>query len=312
MEFKITRDEEYIVGLKSVLSEKYGLEIAGIEEGERGAEGETWLVNLANLEKVFVKIGYMKRHIERLKKSVECMDYMESKGVQNINKALKTTDAKSYIEFNDGVLVVFEYIDGEIDFNIPYTRVMENLLKVYKIGDNDIIQREDFNVALLVEELNKAIETANDKDDELKEVLEKHATEIKDDINKFVSLKDKIDENTNKYITHGDCCVNVMQASEGDFIIDWDEALMAPIERDCWFFMNFESKIDDINNILQENGIDYKLSDAMLLFYAYKSFVIYLTDDIYKYIELKDKDILSDIEDLFSGWVRLRIDAARI
>lgn len=312
MEFQINRNKEYIEKLKSTLEGKYDFFVENIEEGERGAEGETWFVRLSDSKKVFVKIGYMKRHIKRLKKSTIAMDYMESQGVKNINKAIKTMNNESFVEFNGGLMVVFDFIDGEIDFNIPYTRVIKNLLEIYKLGDNDVIQREDFNVDILIEELEKAIEISNKENDGLKEVLDKHKGQINEDINRFVSVHKQINENSNKYITHGDCCVNVMQAENGDFIIDWDEALMAPIERDCWFFMNFDSKITDINNLLKEGGVDYTISKELLLFYAYKSFVIYLTDDIYKYIELKDKEILSDIEDLFSGWVRLRIDSVKL
>lgn len=54
------------------------------------------------------------------------------------------------------------------------------------------------------------------------------------------------------------------------------------------------------------------MCNDLLSYYAYKSFVIYLTDDINKYIELSDDTILKDIQDLFNGWVRQRMNAINI
>ena len=66
---------------------------------------------------------------------------------------------------------------------------------------------------------------------------------------------------------------------------------------------------------LKKIGIDYTLSNDMLAYYAYKSFIVYMTDSLYKYVELKNKEYIQDIEnDFFSdkGWVRLRINAIKM
>ena len=129
MKFKINRNDEYLQELKKTVSANYNLKINDIKEANRGIDGETWNIYLDNNQKVFVKMGYLKDHIQRLKRSVNAIQYMQENGVNNINKIIKNNKGWNYIEFNNEIVVLFEYIDGQVDFDIPYTRVMENLIK---------------------------------------------------------------------------------------------------------------------------------------------------------------------------------------
>ena len=47
----------------------------------------------------------------------------------------------------------------------------------------------------------------------------------------------------------------------------------------------------------------------MLAYYAYKSIIIYLNNDIEKYLKLKNQESLNDIEDIFEGWVFKKINS---
>lgn len=253
MEFKLKRNDSYLRELKETLSSNYSLVINDIKEASRGVDGETWNVYIDNNQKVFVKIGYLKNHIQRMMKSAVAIQYMQEHEVNNINKIIKNNVGNYYTEFNNGIIILFEYIDGQIDFDIPYTRVMENLIKIYKLGDNQIIQREDFEVEKLINNLNEAINSITNNVVNLKKKINFYNLQIQTDINNLLILQRRINKMGNKFITHGDCCVNIIEGSKKDYIIDWDDAMVAPIERDCWFFMNVKSKIDDINKMLVKN-----------------------------------------------------------
>ena len=58
------------------------------------------------------------------------------------------------------------------------------------------------------------------------------------------------------------------KTSIGDTIklIDWDDAMITPPERDCWFFMDYPEKIKDINKFFKKKKFDYELSKEMLLY----------------------------------------------
>ena len=312
MKYNVARNDKYILKLKTELEKKYGLNIQQIEAGSRGVDGETWVIFLSRSRKVFAKIAYMQGHKERLKNSTIAVNYMIQRGITNINKILLTKDEQSYMEFNDGILCLFDFIDGDIDFNIPYERVLENLIEVYKIGDNDVILRENFEIESIIEKLKQLIDIESRKNDELGQLLKKHKEQLNVDMSILKKAQKLINKDGKKYITHGDACVNIIKGSHQDYLIDWDDALVAPIERDCWFFMNSREKIININKILLKNNIDYELSNEMLVFYAYKSYIIYLNDDIEKYIQTGNKDVLNDIEDLFDGWVRERMESIKI
>lgn len=261
MKFRINRNDEYLQELKKILCENYNLKVKKIKEASRGVDGETWDIYLDNNQIVFVKIGYLKDHIQRIKKSVNAIQYMQEHGIDNINKIIRDNKGRNYVEFNNGVLVAFEYIEGQIDFDIPYTRVIENLIKIYKLGDNQIIQREDFEVEEIINNLNKAIISIKSSNaTKLKNMIDLYNLQIQQDVSNLLKLQKSINKKGKKFITHGDCCVNIMEGKEKDYIIDWDDAMMAPIERDCWFFMNVKNKIDDINQILIKNR--YRLQNV--------------------------------------------------
>lgn len=253
MEFKINRSNEYLQNLCKFLSQNYGLKINDIKEASRGVDGETWNIFLKENQKVFAKIGYMKSHIQRIKKSINAIQYMKERGIDNINKIIKSNKGEFYTEFNNGIIVLFEYINGQVDFNIPYTRVIKNLIPIYKLGDNQIIQRENFEIEILITALNKAINSIDNNITKLKDIIDLYNMQIQKDINNLIILQKRVDKTGKKFITHGDCCVNIIEGKGKDYIIDWDDAMVAPIERDCWFFMNFKNKIDDVNQILMKN-----------------------------------------------------------
>lgn len=250
----------------------------------------------------------MAAHKERMKNSVIAIDYMESKNINNISKLIKTTDNKLYIDFNGGILVIYEFIKGEINYSISYKRVIENLIDILKLPINNEIDKETFNIEKIVEGLEKNINKSKEEM-ELFNVLEKYKAQINLDIENFKKISTLISKDTKMFITHGDASVNIMETDNGEFLTDWDEVLIAPLERDCWVFMNYEEKIYDINNILKQNNINNTLSKEMLTFYAYKSYIIYLTDTIDKYLELKNPGLLSEFDEFFSGWVRERLDS---
>lgn len=302
----VERDKKYLEKLKKYLNKNYNFIVKEIKPASRGMEGETWVVTTSS-DIFFVKINFLSRVNKNFIKSVDAIDILNEKGINNINEIIKTKKNENYIKFNKKVLVVFKYIDGKIDYNYPYLKLMKLLINIYKTNIKTEIPTENFKIDKLLNRLNINLLKAQ-KYLKLNNLLNKYQVNIQKYVRELKKYYEKIDKTTLKVITHGDGCVNVMVGTKV-FLIDWDEILLAPIERDCWFFMDYKYKIKNINNLLKKNNIDYTISIDMLAYYAYKSSIIYLNNDIEKYFELESIGILDDIKEVFEGWVFKKISS---
>lgn len=306
MKFSVKRDKKYLDDLKGNIEANYLIKINKMEEGSRGVDGETWILHTDN-EKLFVKIDYSANNTHKFLKSLKAINFLNKNKIDYINELVLTKKNKTHITFNKKTLALFKFIHGEIDYQYPYLKIMELLLPIYKINPRGSkIKKEDFKINKLLKALDKNLEKSKE-DKRLDKVIKKYESNIEDYINNLKKYYKLINKKGLKVITHSDACVNVMV---GDTIklIDWDDAMITPPERDCWFFMDYPEKIKDINKFFKKKKFDYELSKEMLLYYGYKMALIYLNDDLDKYLELKDKDILNDIKDIFEGWVNKKIE----
>lgn len=93
------------------------------------------------------------------------------------------------------------------------------------------------------------------------------------------SLKDFIAE------TYGIRATAVTPAKRGyygetwkHYIVDWDEVMYAPLERDVWVMCCHAWARELFDNTLREHGIAYQLRPERLAFYCYHMFFFYLDE----------------------------------
>ena len=78
------------------------------------------------------------------------------------------------------------------------------------------------------------------------------------------------------YTTHGDAGGNFFVAEDKDYIIDWDEVMYAPLERDAWVMGHHSWARKLFNDSLKESDIRYELQLKRLAFYCYHMYFLYL------------------------------------
>jgi thiamine kinase-like enzyme len=61
------------------------------------------------------------------------------------------------------------------------------------------------------------------------------------------------------YITHGDAGGNIIVSEDKFYIVDWDETMLAPPERDAWFCMHWSWAMNAFHDVLRQSGIEYAL-----------------------------------------------------
>jgi hypothetical protein len=97
-----------------------------------------------------------------------------------------------------------------------------------------------------------------------------------------------------------------MKNNEKYYLVDWDDPVYAPPERDMWFYLDNKNIINKCNEEFKRNGLDYKINEERLIYYCYKSFFWYLTLYLKTYFEKGDL-IIEELRDYFNGWIEKKI-----
>lgn len=310
------RDEQYMLKLTGMLLDYYNISAVKIIESKRGFYGETWKVQSSQVN-YFVKIDYWNCHKEIYKKSFTIIDYFTRKGINHTPKVIKTKSGDLYTSFGDGVLGVFEFIEGENTEDYPIERLFEKLAPIYKLpADGLQIEKETFNIDIVCTYKNALQELACINTESSKQILmllnsNGELIELFGQKLRLFSERCKVDLSS-FYITHGDAGANCIINDDDFVIIDWDYPKLAPIERDAWFFM--WSQVKTINTVLKQNNISYMLNPDRLCFYCYYSFFYYLTEYIQVYFCLKSESAGAELAEYFfnyfHSWIFTPLSAA--
>lgn len=299
--------ELYLKSLIETLEAEYEFCIYNITPAQRGFFGETWKI-VTDQGAFFVKIDYWKYHQESYRKSLFTVAYMKACGVHCIPELLLTKDGCVYCEYQEGLVSVSEYIEGENREDYPLQDLFEKLAEIYKLESQDLdLEIEDFTIKVY----DQYVELKNQLNisDSICEILDNNIKLIETYRQSLQWISENITYDVDAFcLTHGDAGGNCI-ISEFDFhIIDWDSVKIAPIERDVWFFICDEKNIELIERILLYNGISYKINELYLCYYCYYSFIYYITEYLRSYIETKDpvrKEMLEKglREYFINGWI---------
>jgi hypothetical protein len=310
------RDDQYIQSLKRFIETEYGISVINIIDAKRGFFGETWKIETGN-HSYFAKIDYSS-HKHIYLKSLPVVEYINSMGIDFVSRIVKTTDGKLSKSFRDGVCCLFEWIEGENTEDYDIKRLFEKMAIIYKIPGNVIdIQKELFNTSC-IDSFNVNLERLHLASDKASHNLFAILTERENMINQIAerlsafALMCKGDM-SHYCITHGDAGGNTIISDDKFTIVDWDQVMLAPPERDAWFFMADADKMCSIQSILDNNGQGYRLRPDRLAFYAYFSFFYYLQEYFTCFFEAGNDihdELINNVSSFFSSWIAKPISAA--
>jgi Ser/Thr protein kinase RdoA (MazF antagonist) len=306
----IPRDNVYIDRLKEFIQNEYLLEPLYITPAIRGYYGETWRLGTTD-DSYFLKLDYFPRHKEKYKNSLPVVDYLCENGIDFISKVIKTAQGELCSTFDSAILAVFEWLDGEnIETDDTKTPEYQMLNKIYPLTrqgfdipaiafSSDMADRfyEQWNALKAVpsSEANAAVlgllEQHNEMLSRCVSRLSHFASQCKNDVSHF-------------YITHGDAGGNFFVSNGRNYIVDWDEVMYAPPERDAWVMCCRDWARKLFNDTLEQNGIQYELRPERLGFYCYHMFFLYLGEFLEDFIIHGDR---KGIDEYFAGFIVERI-----
>ena len=302
MSNQTNRDELYTKNLRDFICEEYHLKEISLTPAQRGFYGETWKAT-SHSNAYFVKLIYFPEYQDIYERSFEVIDFLCSKGIDFINTIVKTVNGNLFTHFDGAVLGLFDWIDGEnIETNETKLWEYQLLAKVYTVPVNEVnIRKEDFSGKSADIFFKQWKQT---EDQEILSFLEKNQEKLKYRARRLKYFSDLCREDTSDfYITHGDAGGNFFVNGDKHFLVDWDDVLFAPPERDAWVMGFCDWARCLFQKSLHQQGIQYVLRPERLAYYCYYMFFFWLT-------WLIKCSTLKEIEDFFEGYDEERIEYA--
>ena len=274
--------------LKNLLTQNYAISVQSIKLAPRGFVGETYIVNAKN-NKYFLKIFKKNRYFVNVLQSLLGLQELKELGFDHINYPLSTKQDFLYFKDDDKYYVLFNYIEGDNSSTEDKYEVYKELIKIHKVTDKikSPIKKENFQI-----EFESVFEKTLMKYKNI-QLLSSHLEDILIHWQSFKTLTRIIREKSlDRYLTHGDAFGNTIKNNEGLFIIDWDDLLLAPLERDLWFFYQDKKVI----NLYAKEFPGFHIDRDLILYYIYNRFF----DDLLGFLEQLESENVNK-EDLIKN-----------
>ena len=311
----IVRSDEYKNCLLEFIKQTYNIEAAGFTPARRGFYGETWRL-IAVDTSYFLKLDYSP-HQSVYENSFPVIEHLCNHGIDYISRIVKAADGRLSTRFDGAVLGVFDWIDGENVENdatkIPEYQMLAKIYAVPSVGVN--IPREDF-LGKSADRFFIYWKAAGDR--QLLLLLEKNRAKLEHRAKrlKYYSGMCRGDaagfyithgDDADFYITHGDAGGNLVVSGDKYYIVDWDEPILAPPERDAWVMCSRGWARDAFHEAMRQNGISHTLRPERLAYYCYHYFFFYLISFLDAY---KPTETVQAIEEYIDGWIEDSINYA--
>jgi fructosamine-3-kinase len=300
--------------VKKILDNNYSFSYSSIIIGPRQFAGITYIVKAGNNNKYFVKIINKKGIPNSIATNLPVLEELNNLGLENIPQVIRTNLGGLFIETEDSVFVVFNYLEGKQTYEFNKKKLGLFISKFHTLTKEirQEVEKESFDSYAnrnFLDMFNQVFKLGNQDliNKRLKEMLLPYRQEILDDFNKFLEVIEQCKKKpqTSYVLTHGDIPINVMENKKGEqYVIDWDDILLAPPERDLWFFKDTPSLL----NQYRKTFTNYKINNVFYKYYLYWR----LFSDMYAFIkeirsnksEEHRRKNLKELKEDYLDWLR--------
>jgi len=307
---RVQRDEPYRRDLVAHIQRAYGLSVVGLAEATRGYYGETWKLDTPTAS-YFAKVDYASRHRAVFRDSLAVVQHLTRHGVTAIPSILATADGALYTSYDGAILALFDWIEGDnVENQTTKPAEYAILAQVYSVPTEGVpIPRETFGCAAL-DDYDALRQGLTGLDDDaaagLLALLDRKAALIQHSADRLRLFAGRCRGNDEGFhITHGDAGGNIIVTEDGHYLVDWDDPVLAPPERDAWFCMDRAWAMETFAQALRGRGIAYTLNPDRLAYYHYHSFMAYLVEWLVPFYDLPHLRgaLLEGVADYFGGWI---------
>ena len=236
--------------IRNCLSSNYGIEAPKLTLLPLGAD---WNASVYQAQAVDGALYFVKRKRGRHSDiGVKIVELLHQAGIQEIIPPIKTLQGQPSQNLEDGLLIVYPFIRGEDGFSRSLTEMQWRKLgkALRRIHDMDVpqtiqnqIRREDYSPKWrqAVRGLYHLFESEPAGDEiamKLRKFIKGHLSAIRRLVDRAEQLGQKLQYQEHKFVLcHSDIHGGnvLMVGSNFLYIVDWDDPIMAPKERDLMF-----------------------------------------------------------------------------
>ena len=297
----------------------YGIEADDICEASRGYYGETWRLSAADAgggERLyFAKIDYSPAHRDVYRRSFGALERFMECGIDFVNCPIRALDGGVYTLFGEGVFGLFEWIEGE-SYQDEVTKHEEYRMlgEIYRVPwDGLELPAEDFGTRS-AEDFFEWVEflRTNSRYEELVRLIDSRWDRVLYRSDRLREMSRRCREGLGGdltaegyVITHSDSGSNVIIGADKFWLVDWDNPIIAPPERDAWFTAMWGWARELFADSLARAGVKYELRAERLAYYAYHFWFEYLNVYFMTLRDLPDSygEICGMVEEYFGCWI---------
>ncbi|MCI0709692.1 MAG: aminoglycoside phosphotransferase family protein [Chloroflexi bacterium] len=304
------------MNLSQALYDYYGLQNVSITVGPRQFVAETFVVQKTSGHRYFCKVVDKPLFIAKIIASLPALVAMHEAGFARINYPIKTTEGSLYLLVDDTLVVLYNYIDAPQSYDYDVRGLGRLIGKLHSVISRITtnIKQESFTFAYKAEfeELYRRILQGQQVDDVLT-MLQVLLRDRESELARYFAVLNEVlsacrENHFELVITHGDAGGNVLVKAPDDiYIVDWDEILLAPRERDLWIMntdLDFMSGYREIYPGYEIDPLAYDFYVSSQYFYYLH---YYLTEIVSEKVAAYRMQKLEELRQYFDGWIRSHI-----
>jgi spectinomycin phosphotransferase len=270
--------------LADLLSREYGIAPTAIVDAPRGFVAATFDVRALDGRRYFVKVLPLWADAAAALDSLPVLEALHTLGIETISRPVRTRAGDLSTTLDELPTLVLEFIEGrsgealDDDFE-AYVRLLARLHQATVLV-KAAIRREEFQpswAAKFERFFARALQAdpSTPPRAETRRLVQQHQAQIERDWATLASLAEACRQATwTPRITHGDAHGdNVIVGNDARlYLVDWDALLLAPAERDTWFFLNDEEQAASFLPMYRQAFPAYRPDPLMYRFYLFVRF----------------------------------------
>ncbi|MBI5273972.1 MAG: phosphotransferase [Chlamydiales bacterium] len=286
--------EKHLLSDKTIincLNTHYSIEVSSLIFLPLGADMNASVYKAQTLDQrsYFIKLKHGHHHDI----SVEIMELLQSAGIRQIIPPVKTIHGKATQRIDNFTLVVYPFVDGQDGFNRDLTNDQWTVLgkalrQVHEVKVplplQHRIRKEAYSTKWreIVRSIYVHIEAEPIADEialKLQQFMKKNMPAIRRLVDRAEQLGEKLQNHSPKFVLcHSDIHAGnvLMNGDNTIYIVDWDEPIMAPKERDLMFI---GGGVGNVWNKPHEEKLFYKgygkmeIDSTILAYYRHERIV---------------------------------------
>jgi len=267
------------MNLEELLRHHYRLKATSIRPGPRGFVAETHIVETDG-PNYFAKLTPISRYSANIEKALPVQKELHDLGIRQMSYPMPTTSGALSVTLDRDILVVYTFIDGEQTFDYPLEAYVDLLTHVHRARITVPAGRETFEdptLRLFERQLDQILRGTfvEPSQQEFHREIRLIERELEGDLNRYRRLLGELARihDAPMVVTHNDAPGNILRDTSGRlYLIDWDDVLLAPPERDTWFHLTTPQAAAAFLPLYQRAFLNYEVDQRFYAFYLYKRY----------------------------------------